>query len=195
VRDCSWLLRSREDFGNVRPDNFKCSSDRTRDRDDKYNCIAWAVGKKDNWWWPRQLGGFHWPRGLPREPLNKETVENFIRAFETEGFERCDDGKFENEFEKVAIYVNNFNVPKHAARLLPNGAWTSKLGDDEDIEHATLEVLEGRGYGKAKIFLRRSNPLCQKPNKLKTLFSRLWEFLRMLLKRSSPTVNRNQTSN
>lgn len=164
MRDCSWLLKSPERFANVRPNNFECSSDSTRDSDEKYNCIAWAVGKKDNFWWPRELGGFHWPKGLPREPLNKETVENFIKAFETEDFELCDDGEFENGFEKVAIYVNNFNVPKHAARLLPNGAWTSKLGDDEDIQHETLGVLEGREYGAAKIFLRRPNPLCQKIN-------------------------------
>jgi hypothetical protein len=53
-------------------------------------------------------------------------------------------------------------VPKHAARSLPNGAWTSKLGDDEDIEHSTLAVLEGREYGRAKVFLKRPNSLFQK---------------------------------
>lgn len=155
TRDCSWLLRSREDFGNVRQDNFKCTSDPTRDIDEKYNCIAWAVGKKDAWWWPKKQFGYYWPKGLPYEPLNKETVENFVKAFETEGFKRCDNHKLENGFEKVAIYVNNLNVPKHAARSLPNGTWTSKMGDDEDIEHDTLEVLEGRGFGKAKVFLKR----------------------------------------
>jgi len=168
VRDCSWLIAAREWFENVRPDNFKCTSDPTRDTDDKYNCIAWAVGKNDNYWWPRQLGGFFWPNGLPREPLNKETIANFVKAFESEGFERCDDGKFENGFEKIAIYVNNFDVPKHAARSLPNGAWSSKLGDDEDIEHETLKVLEGRQYGKAKYFMRRPNLLCQNQNQPKT---------------------------
>lgn len=168
VRDCSWLLRSQEDFPNVRPDNFKCTSDATRDSDDKYNCIAWAIGKTDNWWWPRQLGGYHWPKGLPREPLNKETIKNFISAFETEGFERCADGEFEDRFEKVAIYVNHIGVPKHAARLLPNGSWTSKMADDEDIEHTTLEVIEGHSYGKAQVFLKRPNSLFQKTNQPKT---------------------------
>ena len=168
MRDCSWLLNSKEEFGNVRPDNFKCSSDPTRDRDDKYNCIAWAVGKTDSWWWTRKQFGYHWPKGLPHEPLNRETVENCVRAIESEGFERCGDGEFENGFEKVAIYVNHLNVPKHAARSLPDGTWTSKMGDDEDIEHSTLDVLEGRGFGKAKVFLKRKNPLCQRPNPIKT---------------------------
>jgi hypothetical protein len=166
VRDCSWLLKSREHFGNIRPDNFKCSSDPTRDIDDKYNCIAWALGKKDSWWWPLKKFGYHWPKNLSSEPFNKETVENFIKAFETERFERCENGLFENGFEKVAIYVNHLNVPKHAARSLPDGTWTSKMGDDEDIEHETLEALEGKGFGTAKFFLRRRNPLCQKPNQL-----------------------------
>ncbi len=38
-----------------------------------------------------------------------------------------------------------------------------------NIEHETLEVLEGRCYGKAKVFLKRPNPLCQKPDQLKIL--------------------------
>jgi hypothetical protein len=66
------------------------------------------VGKKDNFWWPYKKYGSHWPDGLPREPLNKETVGNFIRAFESEGFRRCENGEFEHGFEKVAIYVDNW---------------------------------------------------------------------------------------
>ncbi len=42
------------------------------------------------------------------------------------------------------------------------------MGDDEDIEHETLEVLEGHGFGKAKVFLKRNNPLFQKTSLLKT---------------------------
>jgi hypothetical protein len=176
MRDCSWVFGNPH-FKNIRPDNFKCSSDRTEDIVEKYNCIAWAAGKKDNWWWPRNTAGYYWPVGLPREPLNKETIENFLKAFETEGYERCNDGKFENGFEKIALYVDNNNVPKHAARSLPNGAWTSKMGDFEDVEHESPQVVEGHGYGTAKNFLRRPNPLCQKPSKLKTWLSPLLGFL------------------
>ena len=44
----------------------------------------------------------------------------------------------------IAIYCN-FNPQlktlevTHAARQLPSGKWTSKLGDADDIEHNTLE--------------------------------------------------------
>lgn len=59
-------------------------------------------------------------------------------------------------FEKVAIYADDNDVPTHAARSLPHGVWSSKMGDGEDIEHTTLSVVEGRNYGKAKRFLKRS---------------------------------------
>jgi len=121
-------------------------------------------------------------------------LEQFIKAFKSEGFSVCKNGEFENGFEKVAIYVDDSGEPTHAARLLPSGVWTSKLGRGEDIEHETVEVVEGKLYGKAKSFLKRPNPLCQKPNQLKTWFSRLLEFLRTQLKRFFPTAKRNQTS-
>lgn len=148
VRDCSWIPGV---FENIRPGDFRCKSDRTRN----YNCIAWAAGKNDNWWWPISLGGYFWPPDLPRELPGQETLENFIRAYETAGFVACENPQPEAGFEKVAIYVDGSNRPTHAARLLPNGNWTSKLGKGEDIEHNTLESIEGRVYGRATTFLKR----------------------------------------
>ncbi|MCI0637958.1 MAG: hypothetical protein L0Y72_23715 [Gemmataceae bacterium] len=37
-------------------------------------------------------------------------------------------------------------MPTHAARQLPTGRWSSKLGPSEDIEH-DLHALEGEIYG------------------------------------------------
>jgi hypothetical protein len=154
------MLRAKDQFENIRPDNFRCTSDRTTDRPNNgYNCIAWAVGKTDQWWWPSDVPGAFWPKGLPKELPEQETIENFIKAFETEGYAVCDHGHFENGFEKVAIFVDNHGTPAHAARLLPSGAWTSKMGKGEDIEHDTLHVVEGKGYGTAKVFLKRKNLL------------------------------------
>jgi len=152
VRDCTWVPGC---FENIGPQDFNCSSDRTADLGEKYNCIAWAVGRTDVFWWPLDLAGYHWPKGLPKEPLNQETLENFIKAFETEGFAVCQDGKCENGYEKIAVYANSSGNPKHAARLLSTGLWTSKLGDYEDIEHPILESLEGRAYGTVRVFLKR----------------------------------------
>ncbi len=48
---------------------------------------------------------------------------------------------------KVAIYGDiDADSWTHAARQLPNGKWTSKLGDFEDIEHDTPEGLVGSLY-------------------------------------------------
>lgn len=43
----------------------------------------------------------------------------------------------------------------HAARQLPNGLWTSKLGQLEDITHATPQVIAGSDYGEVMQFMKR----------------------------------------
>jgi hypothetical protein len=45
----------------------------------------------------------------------------------------------------------------HAARQLPTGHWTSKLGESEDIEHR-LHDLEGLIYGQVVLVLARTRP-------------------------------------
>ena len=65
----------------------------------------------------------------------------------------CDDGGLEPGHEKVALYVLD-GKPTHAARQLPDGAWTSKLGRQIDIAH-TVCALEGPAYGQIAVFLKR----------------------------------------
>jgi hypothetical protein len=57
-------------------------------------------------------------------------------------------------FEKIAVFADDDGVPTHAARQLSSGAWTSKLGQAEDIQHP-LRSLEGEIYGKVAIILKR----------------------------------------
>lgn len=134
------------DFENLAPGTFQITSPPTPD----YNCIAWAVRDTDRWWWPDPDDG-HWPEGAPVE----RTVDAFIKAFATKEFAQCDDGSPEEGFEKIAVYANA-DGPTHAARLLDNEKWASKLGPDEDIEHDTLDRVAGqRGYGKVVCFLKR----------------------------------------
>lgn len=62
--------------------------------------------------------------------------------------------------KQADLIVSHRGEPTHAARQLPSGAWTSKLGEWEDIEHDTLEALEGsegRGeaYGRVALILKR----------------------------------------
>jgi hypothetical protein len=124
----------------------------TSDRSESYNCIAWAAGDETRWWWPDDQDDFgisHWPEGVPRA----EELDAFVAAFATLGYGVCEDGSLETGFEKVAIYSKD-GLPTHAARQLPDGAWTSKLGQGFDIRH-TLEAIEGPAYGLASHFLTR----------------------------------------
>jgi hypothetical protein len=115
-----------------------------------YNCIAWAAGEDFRWWWPL-LGIYYWPTGVPYE----ETIDAFILAFRTLGFNVCSDGVFEADFEKVVIYATAAGTVKHMARQLPDGTWTSKLGSDVDIQHQAPHDVEGPAYGSAVQFLKR----------------------------------------
>jgi hypothetical protein len=115
----------------------------------EYNCIAWAAGVSDQWWWPDPAEINPWPTGAPRE----ETLSAFVEAFRTLGYELCDVADLEAGFEKVALYAKE-GAPRHAARQLPSGRWTSKLGVLEDVEH-TLEGLVGEWYGTVTHILKR----------------------------------------
>ena len=69
----------------------------------------------------------------------------------------CPGEELEAGFEKIALFVDNRDTPRHAARQLPNGRWTSKLGELEDIEHG-LHDLEGAEYGSVVAVMRRPLP-------------------------------------
>ncbi len=138
-------------FENLRPSLYEGKSPVDFD----YNCIAYAAGKTDKPWWPAKTGPYHWPRGLDREDLGRETLDNFIKAFKRLGYSKCTSVALEKGLEKVVIYVKGNDNPTHAARQIPSGAWVSKIGDEEDIEHTTPKVLEGKEYGKIGAILKR----------------------------------------
>jgi hypothetical protein len=129
---------------NLTADNYRITSPLSWE----YNCIAWAVGLTDSWWWP--VPGRFWPADVPRD----ETLEAVIAAFATRTFSSCSSSTLEAGLEKIAIYAKE-NVPTHAARQLSNGWWTSKLGPSFDIEHANLAALAGGVYGGPVAFLCR----------------------------------------
>lgn len=133
------------DLPRLKSSRYQISSPATSD----YNCIAFAFGDTDRWWWPDKMDISYWPSEVPRE----ETLVAFVKAFEFEGYRSCRHGRVEHRFEKVAIYVKD-DVPTHAARQSKNGPWVSKLGTDIDITHG-LEALEGGTYGTVACFMKR----------------------------------------
>lgn len=123
--------------------------DITSEPDLRYNCIAWAVGWTNRPWWPNDFG--FWPEGIPLE----ETIGAFVAALGTVGFAICADSSVEEGFEKIAFFAKE-SIPKHAARQLPDGKWTSKLGQQHDITHSTPEAVAGDQYGSVVMFLKRT---------------------------------------
>ncbi|MDA2915927.1 hypothetical protein MYX64_03665 [Nitrospinae bacterium AH_259_B05_G02_I21] len=73
--------------------------------------------------------------------------------FEQLGYRVCPEAGLEEGYEKIAIYASRGGAT-HAARQLENGKWTSKLGENIDIEH-TLAGLEGPDYGEVVRILKR----------------------------------------
>ncbi len=131
-------------FPRLTPENHRRTSPPTPD----YNCIAWSAGDAEHWWQP----GVYWPAEVP---LGDYGVGVLIRAFQSLGYEACEDGRLEPGFEKVALYGSS-SFYTHAARQLPDGRWTSKLGKAEDIEHESPDDVAGGIYGEVDEFLKRS---------------------------------------
>jgi len=124
----------------------------TSPADDDYNCIAWAASRKDRWWWPHPDA--YWPPGAP----TAQTLAAFESAYSTLGYIRCSTPAFEVHYEKVAIFARPDATPTHAARQLDSGKWTSKLGEDVDIEHAAPEAVGGTIYGGVAFYMQRPRP-------------------------------------
>ncbi|MBY0513860.1 MAG: hypothetical protein K2P78_08100 [Gemmataceae bacterium] len=125
----------------------------THPPDPAYNCVAWAAGVTDAVWWPADPDGY-WPPGVPDEL----TVDAVVAALATTvGYAPCPDGGYEPGFEKAAVYARG-GVPTHVARQLAGGRWSSKLGRDCTVSHATPGGVEGAVYGSAAAFLRRPAP-------------------------------------
>lgn len=120
--------------------------------DGKYNCIAFAAGETDRWWWPGHRAGDYWPPDSPRE----ETLTAFVSAFESIGYSVCSDGRAETGHQKVVLYEKG-GKPTHAARQEPVTAmWLSKLGMSYDIAHRNAEDVGGKCYGEPILYLRKA---------------------------------------
>ena len=128
----------------------------TSEYDHLYNCVGWVVGLTTEWWEPNFEDGV-WPDGVAPE----RTVTATIHALATVGYEPCEDGNLQEGFEKAAIFGEG-DLFIHAARQLPSGLWTSKLGSAWDIVHelgALTSAANAGGpvqYGEVVAFLRRA---------------------------------------
>jgi hypothetical protein len=137
----------RDLFPRLTADNHRMTSPSSPD----YNCVAWTAGDTEHWWQP----GVFWP--VPTDP-DDHGLGALEKAFLSLGYEACGlDARLEPGFEKVALYGGG-TLYTHAARQLPNGKWTSKLGGAEDIEHDTPEDVAGGLYAEVMQIMKRAVP-------------------------------------
>ena len=135
---------------------------KTSEATNQYNCIAWSAACDiRHWWEPEKLEPwYYWPPDLPP---NDYAFENFIRLFQNIGYKKHSNPTFEIFYEKVALYAIYGSIEPnkwgfaHVCHQLHSGAWSSKLGPAEDIQHNSVESLEGDAseYGHVRIILKR----------------------------------------
>jgi hypothetical protein len=129
-----------------------------------YNCMTWAIAQdtvsnenvtEDDVFWMDMMMYFQHAHDL--DPLNLDhSAKGYADCLEKHyRFTICNNGEFEEGTEKIALYENKDHEWSHIARQLENGNWTSKMGKLEDIEHYSLEVLNGKLYGEPKLFMGR----------------------------------------
>lgn len=139
----------KEKWPNLTNDNARTTSEFDR----FYNCLGFAVGDSDNWWWPIKKQGIFWPKDFPLINSTPNILKMLNVMF---AYEECNSGEFEEGYEKIAIYgIKESYTPKHYAIQTSDGKWKSKLGELEDIEHDTLEALNGFFYGVPIAFAKR----------------------------------------
>ena len=81
------------------------------------------------------------------------------QAFLALGFIDCGSNEqLETGFEKIALYASA-SLYTHAARQLPTGKWTSKLGNWVDVEHNSPDDVAGGVYGEVYQILQRPTTL------------------------------------
>ena len=134
--------------------------DLTSEMDGNYNCAAWAIDDDQRWYepygmiLPTSTPEYHRPEGLP----HNSKPETYVSFFELYGYELADDETLEDGYTKIALYVRDGEF-RHVARQVSRHRWTSKVGEQEDIEHA-LRALEKDGphaYGIVSIFMKKPN--------------------------------------
>ncbi|MGV3625855.1 MAG: DUF6209 family protein [Archangium sp.] len=138
--DSSWkaeMLRSKS-FPNLKEDTFVGIGPSSQ----RYNCIAWTIGVRDEWVWPG------------------EKLSVFDALYAKAGFTPLDslDASLDPSLEKVVVYglkKGSEVTVTHGAKQDESGEWTSKLGTQPLIRHKTLEALNGPSYGEpVRIYVR-----------------------------------------
>src|SRR5579872_5217315 len=93
------LITIEDTFPNIGKEGFRITSEETSD----YNCFAWAMGDKSQWWSPSNSKGYYWHSKVEKDL----SVKSFCELYKHEGgYLPCDNEKLEKGFEKIVIYAD-----------------------------------------------------------------------------------------
>lgn len=125
-----------------------------------YNCVAWALGIRDQWWEPHAQGSIrqgqgYWPDGA----AHNRDPQTLRQIFRQQGFADCENGDPEPNVVKIALYRTlgtdgNYKWT-HVARQLRTGSWTSKLGNSYEVTHRKPDDLDGHLYGDVYAYMAK----------------------------------------
>ena len=154
----SWLVRTitpvelQARFPKLGGGNYKRASLATA----RYNCLAFACGDERKWWEPRPGGRFYWPPNAQKDT----SLATVTRIFIADGYVETAYRNVEAGYLKAAIYVDLEDIDTYSHVAMSDGAvWKSKLGKGQDIEHDSLDLLEGNQeaeYGIVATILRKA---------------------------------------
>ncbi|WP_426733087.1 DUF6209 family protein [Myxococcus faecalis] len=134
------LLRSKS-FPHLTADTFVGIGPSSQ----RYNCIAWTLGNRNEWVWPGTR------------------VEDFDQLYAQQGYQPLDtlDLSHDPTLEKVVIYGRKpvtGNGPlevTHGALMDEQGRFTSKIGTQPLIRHNSADDLTGPSYGApVRVYVR-----------------------------------------
>ncbi|MHB1767738.1 MAG: DUF7689 domain-containing protein [Phycisphaerae bacterium] len=151
-------------FPHLKEDNHRVTSKATPPQsyppttEYKYNCFSFVIDDRKRIWWPGGIGCGYWPR----QP-SSETIAEIMEVLQNDfGYKPCDNGDFEKNTSKIAIFAKG-DVPVHVA-IQPSsgsGKWMSKMGYNVDMEHElrAIETQDGddhetQGYGTVVRFMK-----------------------------------------
>lgn len=147
--DPSWkaeLLRGTS-FPNLTADKFVGIGPSSQ----RYNCIAWTLGIRNEWVWPGTR------------------IEDFDALYAKQGYQPLSTVDLSNDpsLEKVVIYGHPPKNGKgaievtHGAIMDEQGRFTSKIGTQPLIRHTSADDLTGPSYGEpVRVYVRpRQQPV------------------------------------
>lgn len=126
-----------------------------------YNCIAWTLGVTTQWVWSSEWQG-----------TGENGLRSMDRLYGQLGYTRLStaDYSLQSGLQKVAVYATlragtyggEINSMTHGALQEADGTWTSKLGGQALIRHATPNCVNGSSskvdYGvPVAVYARRTN--------------------------------------